>query len=97
MISEYVNVLPFTAEVGADRSTRRSAFVAVFCGETVTVLTARAAPAEFLACTVKVNVPAVVGVPVSRPEAARASPGGSVPATTVTVGAGDPVTVYVES
>ena len=40
-------------------------------------------PAASVACTVKVKVPAVVGVPVSAPPVASVNPGGSVPVTRV--------------
>jgi hypothetical protein len=49
-------------------------------------------PATFVAVTVKVGVPTVVGVPLMTPEVAlSASPAGSVPALTLNVGAGEPL------
>ncbi len=38
-----------------------------------------------VACTVKVNVPPVVGVPLSKPELASVIPGGRIPDTNVQV------------
>ena len=49
----------------------------------------------FVAVTVKVNVPAVVGVPDSTPSAERVNPGGRVPVD-VHVGVGLPEAVKVE-
>jgi hypothetical protein len=49
------------------------------------------APRESVTRTVKVNVPAVVGVPVIRPGlAASSSPGGGSPETSVHVYSGTP-------
>ena len=50
-------------------------------------------PAEFSAITVKVNVPAVVGVPVIAPELVKLRPAGSVPPTIRHVIGVEPVAV----
>jgi hypothetical protein len=63
-----------------------SAFVTVCCGEP-----------ESAACTVKLEVPLVVGVPVIAPLAAKESPEGSVPTVTDQfIGVTPPVDCRVE-
>src|SRR5688572_24722001 len=54
-----------------------------------------ALPLLFDAVTTPVNVPPVVGVPVSAPPALSVSPGGRAPEVTLNVGAGAPLAVYV--
>ena len=49
-----------------------------------------AVPKIFVAVTVKVKLPAAVGVPESTPAALTVSPGGKVPAVCATVGSGEP-------
>ena len=53
-----------------------------------------AVPAEFVAVTIPVNVPAALGVPLSTPEEElRDKPVGSAPDVTLNVGAGEPLAV----
>ena len=47
-------------------------------------------PAESVTVTVKLNVPAVVGLPEIVPEVLNASPGGRLPVVTVQVYGADP-------
>jgi len=54
-----------------------------------------ALPAAFVAVTTPLNVPAVVGVPVTAPEGASARPPGRVPEARLNVGAGAPLAVNV--
>jgi len=62
------------------------------CGAWSTVIVWRLLTASgerpLLAVTVKVEVPALVGVPESTPALVRVSPAGSVPLDTVKVGSG---------
>ena len=52
-------------------------------------------PALLLACTVKVYVPASVGVPERTPDAKRVKPVGSAPLARLYVGAGVPLATNV--
>src|SRR5258706_12613290 len=55
-----------------------------------------AEPAELVAVTTPVKVPAAVGVPLSTPEEELSDkPEGSAPDVTLNVGAGEPLAVYV--
>ena len=54
-----------------------------------------ALPAVFVACTVNVDEPPVVGVPDNTPAELNATPAGNAPDATDHVGAGDPDAVNV--
>jgi hypothetical protein len=54
-----------------------------------------AVPAVFMACTVNVDEPPVVGVPDNTPAGLNVKPAGNAPEATDQVGAGDPDAVNV--
>jgi hypothetical protein len=54
-----------------------------------------ALPAEFVACTVNVDEPPVVGVPDNTPAGLNVTPAGSAPEATDHAGDGDPDAVNV--
>jgi hypothetical protein len=52
-------------------------------------------PITFVAVTLPLKVPAVVGVPLTAPPLANDSPGGNPPEVTLKTGTGEPVAAYV--